>query len=95
MEIRKENSNGNFIQVYEGNNTNYLIKNLDIDMNYEISICSFYEDIIGSWSKIEKVKINEIGIDSLILKEEEKKNEYLQKIFEWSDIKEWNYYIGA
>ena len=51
MERKKENSNEKFIQVYEGNKTNYLIKNLDIVMNYEIRICSVYEDLIYSLVK--------------------------------------------
>ena len=87
MEIKKENSNEKFIQVYEGNNTNYLIKNLDIDKNYEIRICSVYEDSNGPWSKIGKFKTTDIEVDSLILKEEEKREEFLQKIFEWSGYK--------
>ena len=87
MEIKKENSNEKFIQVYEGNNTNYLIKNLDLDKNYEIRICSVYEDSNGPWSKIEKFKTTDIEVDSLILKDEEKKKEFLQKIFEWSGYK--------
>ena len=87
MEIKKENSKDKFIQIYEGSNTNYLIKNLDIDKNYEIRICSVYEDSIGPWSKIEKFKTTDIDIDSLILKSEEKRKEFLQKIFEWSGYK--------
>ena len=65
----------------------YLIKNLDIDKNYEIRICSVYEDSNGPWSKIEKFKTTDIEVDSLILKDEEKKKEFLQKIFEWSGYK--------
>ena len=89
IEIKKENSNEKFIQVYEGNNTNYLIKNLEKGINYEIRICSIYDNSVSSWSKIEKFKTTDIDIDidSLILKDEEKKTEFLQKIIEWSGYK--------
>ena len=54
-------------------------------MNYELRICSIYDDLFGSWSKIEKFKTTDI--DSLILKDEEKRKEFFQKIFEWSGYK--------
>ncbi len=54
-------------------------------MNYELRICSIYDDLMGSWSKIEKFKTTDI--DSLILKDEEKRKEFFQKIFEWSGYK--------
>ena len=38
IEIRKENSDNNFNKIYEGNEMNYLINNLDINTNYEIRI---------------------------------------------------------
>ena len=85
MEMRKENPNEKFIPIYEGNNNNHLIKNLEKGMNYEIRICSIYADLFGSWSKIEKFKTTDI--DSLILKDEERKSEFLQKIIEWSGYK--------
>ena len=47
-------------------------------MNYELRICSIYDDLMGSWSKIEKFKTTDI--DSLILKDEEKRKEFFQKI---------------
>ena len=55
VEIRKKDSNEKFTKVYEGKNTNYLISNLDMNTNYEIRICSIYNDLVGSWSEIKNV----------------------------------------
>ena len=85
VEIRKENSNDKFIQVYEGNNYNCLIENLEKNTNYEIRICCVYNNLIGSWSKIEK--FNTPDIDSIILSESKRGNEFLKKIYEWSGYK--------
>ena len=65
IEIRKENSNDNFNKIYEGNEMNYLINNLESNTNYEIRICSIYNDINSIYSEIKKVKTNEFDIDSL------------------------------
>ena len=48
IEIRKENEKCN--QVYEANSTDYLIKDLSGDTNYEIRICSLYNNIKSPWS---------------------------------------------
>ena len=82
IEIRKENSDDNFNKIYEGNEMNYLINNLDSNTNYEIKICSVYNDINSIWSDIMKVKTNEYI--SLILKESKRYDEFIRKIYEWS-----------
>ena len=82
IEIRKENTDDDYNKIYEGNEMNYLINNLDINTNYEIRICSVYNDINSIWSEIKKVKTNEF--DSLILKESNRINEFIKKIYEWS-----------
>jgi len=82
IELRKENTNDNFNKIYEGNEMNYLINNLDSNKNYEIRICSIYNDINSIWSEIKKVKTNEF--DSLILKESNRYDEFIRKIYEWS-----------
>ena len=82
IEIRKENTDDNFNKIYEGNEMNYLINNLDINTNYEIRICSVYNDINGVYSEIKKVKTNEYI--SLILKESNRYDEFIKKIYEWS-----------
>jgi len=82
IEIREENNDNNFNKIYEGNEMNYLINNLDSNINYEIRICSVYNDINSIWSEIKKVKTNEF--DSLILKESNRVDEFIRKIYEWT-----------
>ncbi len=60
VEMRKDDEK--FKKIYEGNNTNCSIKNLDENTNYEIKICSFYENIIGEWSPIQKIKTLKLDI---------------------------------
>jgi len=83
IEIRKENDK--FKLIYESNNNNCVINNLDLDSYYEIRICSFYNNIISNWSKIYKIKTK--YIDSIILNNNERKKEYINKILEWSGYK--------
>ena len=71
VEIRKENSTNDFTKVYQGKDSNCLINNLDGFINYEIRICSSFNDLYGSWSKIKKVKTDYID-DSIILNTEDK-----------------------
>jgi len=75
IEIRKENSNDNFNKIYEGNEMNYLINNINSNTYYEIRISSIYNDIISIYSEIKKVKTNEF--DSLILKESNRVDEFI------------------
>ena len=83
IEIRKENDK--FKLIYEGNNNNYIINNLDDNTNYEIRLCSFYNNIISEWTKIYKIKTK--IFDSVILNNNERKKEYINKIIEWSGYK--------
>ena len=86
IEIRKENENEKFKKIYEDNNNNYLINNnLEKNTNYEIRICAIYKGARSNWSEIKKVKTK--NVDSLILKEEEKGDEYLEKLYEWTGYK--------
>jgi len=82
IEIRKENSDDNFNKIYKGNELNYLINNLNNNTNYEIRICSVYNDINSIYSEIKKVKTNEYI--SLILGESKRYDEFIKKIYEWS-----------
>jgi len=82
IEIKKENSDDNFNKIYEGNELNYLINNLESNTNYEIRICSIYNDIYSIWSDIKKIKTSEYI--SLILKESKRYDEFIKKIYEWS-----------
>ena len=65
-----------FIQIYEGNEFNYIVNNLDKNTNYEIRICSLYKDIISEYAKIYKIKTRIFKIDSNILNNVEKVDEY-------------------
>ena len=83
IEMKKDNDQ--FIQIYEGDNLNYTVDNLEMDTNYEFRICSFYNNIKGIWTDIHKIKT--LDIDSSILKDLEKRNEYWKKILEWCGYK--------
>ena len=85
VEIKKEKSNEKFQKIYEGNETNYSVENLDKNMNYEIRICSIYKDIISNWTEVKKIKTN--NFDSLILRESNREKEFLKKILEWTGFK--------
>ena len=54
IEIRKENEN--YKKIYEDNNNNYLINNLEKNTNYEIRICTIYKEGRSNWSEIKKIK---------------------------------------
>ena len=78
IEMRKENEI--FNKVYEGNNNNYSLNNLTKNTNYEFRICCFIDDIIGEWTQIQKFKTSDL--DSIILNECERKDEFLKKLNE-------------
>ena len=84
-EIRKEEKNEIFKPVYEGNDKNCLIQNLIKGTNYEVRICSFYNNLISSFSQIKKVKKNDSI--SKILNESYREEEFLEKIYEWCGYK--------
>ena len=85
VEIREEKTKDNFIQVYEGKENNCSIENLNNGTNYEIRICSIYEESISDWSPLQRVKT--LAVDSKILDESNREKEFLEKIFEWSGYK--------
>ena len=71
LEIRKENSKKEFIQIYEGKDNSFLANNkLEKNTYYEVRVCSFYNDIISNWSDIQKIKTKDL--DCKILNETEK-----------------------
>ena len=88
VEIRKKNSKKKYITVYKGNNNNCLIRNLKNNTNYEIRICSIYNNLLGNWSEVQNVKTLQFDYDydcdSNILNGSKKKIEFLKKIFEWT-----------
>ena len=54
-----------------------------MDTNYEIRICSLYNNLISIWAEINKIKTTDF-LDSIILNKNENKKEYISKIFEWT-----------
>ena len=70
--------------MYEGAENNYLINNLDSVTIYEIRICTSYNNIKSQYSKIFKIQTD---LDSIILKGNEKRKEYINKLVEWSGFK--------
>jgi len=85
IEMRKENEE--FKEIYKGNNNNYLIKNLIKDTNYEFIIYSFYNNLIESKSEIYKIKTLCNIIDSNILNESKREEEFIKKLNEWTGYK--------
>ena len=85
IEIRKDKENEKFHSVHEGSNTNCLINNLEKNTNYEIRIATIYKGGKSNWSEIKKVKTK--IIDSKILNETERGDEFLEKLYEWSGYK--------
>ena len=88
IEMRKEDNKEKFKQIYEGKENNYLIDKLEKNTNYEIRLCSIYNDIISNWTETYKVKTKNFIINSIILSEEERGEIFFKKILEWSGYKE-------
>ena len=84
VEIKKEKEE--FILSYEGNDNNCIINNLSPITNYEIRICSFYNQIISDWTEIYKIKTKKI-VDSSILNNNEREKEFFNKLLEWTGSK--------
>ena len=81
IEMKKENDK--MVKYYDVNNNNkFSINDLTVNTIYEFRICSIYNDLIGEWSEMKKIKT--LNYDSNILLESQRENEFLQKIYEWS-----------
>ena len=81
LEIKKEN--GNFSQIYEGDKKIHLVEGLLPNTNYEIRICSKYNDIKSPYSDIHKaktLKLIDFDNESLIIGNN---NKYKQIITNW------------
>ena len=81
VEIRKENDE--FKLSYKGNDRNCNINNLYSNTNYEVKICSIYNNISSKWSEVEKVKTKKVNVDSIILNESKRSDEFMNKLYEW------------
>ena len=86
IEIKKENKKEKFKQIYESKDNSYLIDNLEKNTNYEIRLCSIYNDIISNYTQIYKIKTK--NFDSIILNETERGDEFLNKLYEWTGYKQ-------
>ena len=82
VEIRTENEP--FKSIYEGKNLNCTIDRLYSDTNYEIRLSTLYNNINYICTEIKKVKTNKINIDSVILNESKRCDEFMNKIYEWT-----------
>ena len=81
VEMKKEKED--FKEVYKGKDLCCSIHNLEMNIDYELRICSFYNDIIGQWSPIQNFKTMEY--DSIILYEQnERINELNAELLEWT-----------
>ena len=83
VELKKEEEQ--FIKVYEGNYNSFILNNLNEDTSYEIRICLLHNHIKSNYSQIYKIQID--SIDSVILKKNERKKEFINKLFEWTGYK--------
>ena len=79
IELRKENEQ-KFESIYESKNNNHYLNKLESNINYEMRICSAYNDINSEYSDIIKIKT----IDSILPNETKKCDECINKIFEWT-----------
>ena len=95
VELRKEKTKEKFEQVYEGNATEFIVQNLTKNTNYEIRICSFYNDLFSNWTEIKKIKTNDLVlIDSAILRESKNEENFWTQYIHGLELNEWNCYIG-
>ena len=86
VEIKRKDINEKFIQVYEGNNQNCLVDDLQIGTTYEVRILSIYNDsIMSPYSPIQKVKT--LNVDSNILRESKRQKEFSEILYKWSGYK--------
>ena len=80
----KNNEDTKFNQVYFGKESSCLIDNLKPNKNYKIRICCSYNNIDGEWSEFQEIKTKNNDVDSIILSETNRENEFIRKIYEWS-----------
>ena len=83
VEIRKENED--FYTIYEGENEECSIDNLQVNSKYELRIGLFNNFLNYSWSEIKKIKTSDF--DSAILKKTQRESEFVNKLIEWSGYK--------
>ena len=86
LEMKQENKDENFRQIYKGKYSNfYFINDLIPNTNYEFRICLFYKENKGPWVQTKKVKTNDF--DSEILHNCELKSDYIKILSDWTNCK--------
>ena len=83
VQIKKENEISSL--TYETCEKKCFISNLNYNTNYELRISPIFNNSMENWSKFQKIKT--LDFDSKILKNSSRKNEFLQKLLEWSNAK--------
>ena len=87
VEKRKENET-TFKQIYEGNNNSFSTENYNKNNFNEIRICVSYDGIRSEYNNIKKPKIlPNLEIDSKILFESKKYEEFKKLLLEWTGFK--------
>ena len=85
VEMRKENES--FLKAHEGVDKKCKIENLSRGICYDFRLCSAYNDIYSPWSKTFRIKVilksDLSNLDSFILKDCNRKDEYVKKMLEW------------
>ena len=81
VEIRKEQQQEIF-NIYSKNEECLVLEKLEQNTGYEIRICSIYNNICSNWTQIHKIRTT--VLDSKILTETKRENEFIQKLLEWS-----------
>ena len=62
-----------------------LVYNLLSNSEYEIRICTVYNNVYGEWSLTKKIKVK--AFESSVLKETYRQNEFINKLLEWTNGK--------
>lgn len=86
--LQIKTGNENFKTIYTGKKKYCTIINLIENTNYEIRVCLLYHDTLGIWSEIQNVKIPGFKCECNILKENNKKNDFIRTLLQWTDGKE-------
>ena len=70
-------------------NINYKVDNLKMKTKYEFKLCSFYENLISSWTEIKQIETI-LDIDSAILNKSKKTKEFINQIKIWLGNKQFD-----
>ena len=82
IELREKIKGEKFNKIYEGDKKEFLIEDLKKNSTYEIKIYSIYEDLISEFI-FKSFDSFRLDIDSNILSESKRLDEFIEKIYEW------------